>query len=86
MERREQEIESLSDDNERLQREVDNLRHQLIEQKEQQLDKEPPAPVMAEIHNHFESGCSAQVFNDKVKAKITKSQIRRWKKRKNQKA
>ena len=35
------------------------------------------------IHNHFETGCSAQVFNDKVNGKFTKTQKKKWKKKKN---
>ena len=35
----------------------------------------------AEIHNHFGSGCSAQVFNDKVTGKfVRKEKKRKWKK------
>lgn len=34
------------------------------------------------IHNHFECGCSAQVFNDKVTGKFTKTQKQRWRKKK----
>ena len=40
--------------------------------------------LVLEIHNHFEHGCSAQVFNDKVTGKFTKEiekEMRLWKKR-----
>jgi hypothetical protein len=34
------------------------------------------------IHNHFESGCSAQVFNNKVSGKFTREQKKKWKEKK----
>ena len=34
----------------------------------------------AEIHNHFEPGSSAQVFNDKVTGKFTRKQNKKDKK------
>ena len=42
----------------------------------QEMEVKPP-----EIHNHFESGSSAQVFNDKVTGKFSK--FKKWKKRDN---
>lgn len=86
-ERNEQEIQALGEENERLQREVDNLRRELVELKEQRLDeatKQAPTPQPTEIHNHFETGCTAQVFNDKVDAKFIKKQKKKWKKRQKQ--
>ena len=69
-------INDLKEEVERKQTEIDELEEQL-EQK-QQLEAEASAKPM-EIHNHFGSGCSAQVFNDKVTGKFTKTKKRRWK-------
>ena len=49
----------------------------LVELKEQRLTAESAAKA-TEIHNHFESGSSAQVFNDKVTGKVTKKN-KKWK-------
>ena len=51
---------------------------QQLESEKQQLEAEASAKPM-EIHNHFGSGCSAQVFNDKVTGKFTKTKKRKWK-------
>ena len=69
-----------------LQAEIDTLRQQLIEAKEQALAAQEADAKPTEIHNHFEQGCSAQVFNDKVNGKFTRKQNdkkankKRWKK------
>ena len=63
-------INDLKEEVERKQTEIDEL--------EEQLEAEASAKPM-EIHNHFGSGCSAQVFNDKVTGKFTKNKKRRWK-------
>ena len=61
---------------------------QQLETEKQQLEAEVNAKP-TEIHNHFESGSSAQVFNDKVTGKFTRNQNakkdkkdkkKRWKK------
>lgn len=72
--------EKVIDDLQRqLQAETGDLRQQLLDAKEQTLEAEanskPP-----EIHNHFEWGSSAQVFNDKVTNKYSKKK-KKWKKR-----
>ena len=74
------------------QSETDDLRRQLLEAKNlhleserQNLETEVHAKSM-EIHNHFESGSSSQVFNDQVSGKFTrnrndkKKNKKRWKK------
>ena len=74
------------------QSETDDLRRQLLEAKNlhleserQHLETEVHAKPM-EIHNHFESGSSSQVFNDKVNGKFIRKQKdenkkkKRWKK------
>ena len=65
--------------------ETGDLRQQLVEAQEQSLEvKSKPM----EIHNHFESGSTSQVFNDKVNGRFTRKPIvkkdkndkKRWKK------
>ena len=58
-----------------MQDEADALRKQLLDIREQRLGEQqtaiqaqPSRPT--EIHNHFESGSSAQVFNSKVNGKF----------------
>jgi chromosome segregation protein len=65
--------------------EIADLRGQLQDMRVRQLVAEPmPQPM--EIHNHFESGSSSQVFNDKVNGKFIRKQKdenkkkKRWKK------
>ena len=91
-ERKQTEIDELEEQLEQKQQEADDLRRQLLEaqnhqlesekqrleSEKQQLEAEASAKPM-EIHNHFGSGCSAQVFNDKVMGKFTKTKKRRWK-------
>ena len=91
-ERKQTEIDELEEQLEQKQQEADDLRRQLLEaqnhqlesekqrleSEKQQLEAEASAKPM-EIHNHFGSGCSAQVFNDKVTGKFTKTKKRRWK-------
>ena len=84
-ERKQTEIDELEEQLEQKQQEADDLRRQLLESEKQrlesekqQLEAEASAKPM-EIHNHFGSGCSAQVFNDKVTGKFTKNKKRRWK-------
>lgn len=60
-----------------MQAEIDSLRKQLIEAKDLALASQEADAKPAEIHNHFEQGSSAQVFNDKVTGKFSK--IRKWK-------
>ena len=91
-ERKQTEIDELEEQLEKKQQEADDLRRQLLEaqnhqlesekqrleSEKQQLEAEASAKPM-EIHNHFGSGCSAQVFNDKVTGKFTKTKKRKWK-------
>ena len=59
------EIDDLMAQLEQKQAEIDSLRGELLDAREQNLEagcNQKPT----EIHNHFEQGCSAQVFNDKV--------------------
>jgi hypothetical protein len=58
-----------------INREIDSMKERLV----QFYDY----AKATEIHNHFESGCSAQVFNDKVTGKFTKKN--RWKKKEKEK-
>lgn len=85
VERKQTEIDELEEQLEQKQQEADDLRRQLLESEKQrlesekqQLEAEASAKPM-EIHNHFGSGCSAQVFNDKVTGKFTKTKKRKWK-------
>ena len=58
----------LSDELERKQAEIDRL---LLEQQLAEAEAKP-----AEIHNHFEGGSTAQVFNDQVTGRFSK--IKKW--------
>lgn len=69
--------------------EIADLRGQLQDMRVRQLVAEPmlqPMPQPMEIHNHFESGSSSQVFNDKVNGNFIRKQKdgnkkkKRWKK------
>lgn len=94
VERKQREIDDLSEQLERRDQEIDDLRRQLLEAQNLQLETEKQQLVTevsakpTEIHNHFERGSSAQVFNDKVTGKFTKKQNtkkdkkekKRWKK------
>ena len=90
LERKKQEMASVCQQH---QSETDDLRRQLLEAKNlhleserQHLETEVHAKPM-EIHNHFESGSSSQVFNDQVSGKFTrnrndkKKNKKRWKKK-----
>lgn len=74
------EIDDLMAQLEQKQAEIDSLRGELLDAREQNLEagcNQKPT----EIHNHFEQGCSAQVFNDKVTGRFTKKkQKKQWKK------
>lgn len=102
LERKQEEIDELEEQLEQKDREIADLRQQLLEAQNLQLESEKQqlesekqhleTEVNAkptEIHNHFEPGSSAQVFNDKVNGKFTRKQIvkkdkkdkkKRWKK------
>ena len=78
LEQKQEEIDSLR---KQKQEEIDSLREELLNVREHNLEagcNQKPT----EIHNHFEQGCSAQVFNDKVTGKFTKKkkEKKRWKK------
>ena len=81
LERKQGEIDDLTAQLEQRDKEIDALRMQLVEVKEQKLkveeEKADGHSKATEIHNHFEPGSSAQVFNDKVTGKFSKK--RRWK-------
>lgn len=80
LENRLQEIDELTELLERKEAEIDELRQQLLEEKNRHLEAERlhlAAEVSAkptEIHNHFESGSSAQVFNDRVTGRFDRKQ------------
>lgn len=99
VERLESDIDDLNEQLDAKQAECDDLRQQLLEaqnkhleSEKQQLESEKQqlvAEVNAkpmEIHNHFESGSTSQVFNDKVNGKFIKDKKdkkkdkKRWKK------
>ena len=102
VERKQEEIDDLSEQLDQKDQVIADLRQQLLEAQNQQLESEKQhlvsekqhleAEVSAkpmEIHNHFEPGRSAQVFNDKVNGKFTRRPIvkkdkkdkkKRWKK------
>ena len=88
LERKQTEIDGLEEQLEQKDKENDDLRRQLLEVKNLHLEAEANAKPM-EIHNHFESGSSSQVFNDKVNGRFTrnpnmktdkKDKKKRWKK------
>ena len=59
--------------------ETGDLRQQLVEAQEQSLEvKSKPM----EIHNHFESGSTSQVFNDKVNGRFAKGNDKKKKEKK----
>ena len=59
--------------------ETGDLRQQLVEAQEQSLEvKTKPM----EIHNHFESGSTSQVFNDKVNGRFAKGNDKKKKEKK----
>lgn len=91
----EQKDKVIEDLRRQLQSETGNLRQLLLEAKNHHLESEKQhweAEANAkpmEIHNHFESGSSSQVFNDRVMGKFTRKQNnkkekkekkKRWKK------
>lgn len=85
VERKQREVDDLSEQLEQKDQVIADLRRQLLEaqnlqlkSEKQQLETEVSAKP-TEIHNHFEMGSSAQVFNDKVTGKFTKKN--RWKKK-----
>ena len=92
LEQKQSEIDELNEQLERKEQETDDLRRQLLEARNEHLESERQhleAEVHAkpmEIHNHFESGSSSQVFNDKVNGKFSrkvkddKKKKKRWKK------
>ena len=94
VEKKQREIDDLSEQLEQRDQEIDDLRRQLLEAQNQQLESEKQhlvsekqhleAEVSAkpmEIHNHFEPGRSAQVFNEKVTGKFTKNKDKKEKKK-----
>ena len=80
VERCQREIDDLSEQLEQKEQEIDDLQRQLLEAQNLQLETEKhqlETEVSAkptEIHNHFERGSSAQVFNDKVTGRFTRKQ------------
>ena len=79
LEQKQEEIDSLR---KQKQAEIDSLRGELLDVREHNLEADCNQKP-TEIHNHFEQGCSAQVFNDKVTGKFTKNkkkEKKRWKK------
>ena len=102
LERKQEEIDDLEEQLEQKDQVIADLRQQLLEAQNLQLESEKQqlesekqqleTEVNAkptEIHNHFEPGSSAQVFNDKVNGKFTRRPIvkkdkkdkkKRWKK------
>lgn len=82
LEKKQSENDDLCREMDAKQREIDDLRMQFVEVKEQRLAEsqnvvQESRPLSTEIHNHFESGSSAQVFNSKVTNKIKDK--KRWK-------
>ena len=90
----EQKDKAIDDLRRQLQAETDDLRQQLLEAKNQHLEAEnlhlesekqhlkaEASAKPREIHNHFEPGSSAQVFNAKVTSKFIKNKDKRDKKK-----
>ena len=95
LDRKQEEVDDLEEQLEQKDQVIADLRQQLLEAQNLQLETEKQqleSEVNAkptEIHNHFEPGSSAQVFNDKVNGKFTRKPIvkkdkkdkkKRWKK------
>ena len=94
LEKQQEEVDDLSEQLEQKDQEIDDLKRQLLEAQNLQLETEKQqletvvSAKPTEIHNHFEQGSSAQVFNDKVTGKFTRKQNtkkdkkekKRWKK------
>ena len=78
LKQKQEEIDSLL---KQKQEEIDSLRGELLDAREQNLEADSNQKP-TEIHNHFEQGCSAQVFNDKVTGKFTKKKKKKKEKRK----
>ena len=80
LDRKQEEIDDLEEQLEQKDQVIADLRQQLLEAQNLQLESEKQqleTEVNAkptEIHNHFEPGSSAQVFNDKVNGKFTRRQ------------
>lgn len=86
VERKQEEIDDLCKQLEQKEQVIADLQRQLLEaqnlhleSEKQQLEAEVSAKP-TEIHNHFEPGSSAQVFNDKVTGKFTRKQNKKDKK------
>ena len=82
LERKQAEIDQQSEERDAKQREIDDLRMQLVEAREGRLleaqsEFQERQSRPTEIHNHFEPGSSAQVFNSKVTGKIKDK--KKWK-------
>jgi len=82
LEQRQSEIDALDRELSAKQAVIDDLRRQLVDEKEhrvtqQQSKAQETAALPAEIHNHFEAGSSAQVFNSKVTGKF--KDRKKWK-------
>ena len=82
LEKKQSENDDLCRELDAKQREIDDLRMQFVEVKEQRLAEsqnvvQESRPLSTEIHNHFESGSSAQVFNSKVNGKFKDK--KKWK-------
>ena len=76
------EIDNLMTQLEQKQALIDSLRGELLDVREKKLEADCNQKP-TEIHNQFEQGCRAQVFNDKVTGKFTKKkkkEKKRWKK------
>ena len=102
LDRKQEEIDDLSEQLEQKDQVIADLRQQLLEAQNMQLESEKQqlqtekqhletevSRKPTEIHNHFEPGSRAQVFNDKVNGKFTRNQKvkkdkkdkkKRWKK------
>lgn len=89
VEQKREEVDDLSEQLEQKDQVIADLQRQLLEAQNLQLETEKQQleaeaqKKATEIHNHFESGSSAQVFNDKVTGKFTKKN--RWKKKEKEK-
>ena len=95
VERLQRENDDLSDQLDKAQAEIDELhrqqqmdevnhRQELLEVKEQSLEADAKTKA-TEIHNHFGSGSTAQVFNDKVTGKFITKKEKKEKKNKKEK-
>lgn len=84
LERKQSEIDDLSEQLRQAEAENTSLRMQMLSEtgdlRQQLVEAQEQKPM--EIHNHFESGSTSQVFNDKVNGRFAKGNDKKKKEKK----